>query len=96
MDADQIEALIVQFIQEELLDSEASGIDRDENLLTSGLVDSVGVVRLIAHLSRALGVEVPPPQLIPENFRTIQIMAAYMHGLSTARNGSTEAVPEGA
>lgn len=57
-------------------------IDAEDNLLTSGLVDSVGMMRLIADLEEELGVSVPPPDLVPENFRTVQVMARYLDGLS--------------
>jgi len=82
MMTERIESLIVGFIQDELTDGVAvDAIDRDENLFASGVVDSVGIVRLIAYLKEQLGVSVPPTDLIPENFRTIRVMATYMHGL---------------
>ena len=76
----EIEALIAEFIRQMWDGEESMEIDLDENLLTGGLVDSVGIVRLIAHLKERLGVTVPPTDLVPENFRTIRVMAAYMLG----------------
>lgn len=78
--AEPIAALIVDFVRTELADDDSAEIDLDENLLTSGLVDSVGIVRLIAHIKDQLKVTVPPTDLIPANFRTIRVMAAYMSG----------------
>ncbi|MEM7587324.1 MAG: phosphopantetheine-binding protein [Acidobacteriota bacterium] len=83
VDTAAIETLIVDFIREDLSAEEGEEIDLDDNLLTSGLVDSVGIVRLIAHLKAQLDVDVPPKDLVPTNFRTIRIMAAYMGGLVT-------------
>ncbi len=77
----RIESMVVNFIRDELLDDDTAAVDPDENLFTSGLVDSVGVVRLIAHLKDQLGVTVPAPDLIPDNFRTVRVMATYMQGL---------------
>jgi len=84
MTADRIEALIVDFVRAELLDAddEVTAIDVDENLFTSGLVDSVGIMRLIAHLQRELGVDVPPRDLTPDNFRTIRVMTDYLGRLA--------------
>jgi len=79
---EQIETLIVDFIRNELVDTDGhETVDPDENLFTSGLLDSVGIVRLIAHMQTHLGVNVPPTDLIPDNFRTVRIMAAYLQGL---------------
>lgn len=78
--AAQIEELITGFVGDELGGGEPGDVDPEENLLTSGLVDSVGIVRLIAHLKERLNVTVPPSDLVPANFRTIRVMAAYLHG----------------
>lgn len=55
-------------------------IDLDESLLTGGFVDSVGNIGLIAHVRERLQVTVPPQDLVPDNFPTVRIMAAYMQG----------------
>lgn len=81
--SDRIESLIVDFIRDELTDGGPEGVPAvDENLFSSGLVDSVGIVRLIAHLQNELAVTVPPPDLVPANFRTVRVMAGYMQRLS--------------
>jgi acyl carrier protein len=78
---DSIEALVIEFIADELIEDKDQTIDVNENLFTSGLVDSIGIVRLIAHLQHQLGVDVPRTDLVPENFRTIRVMATYLQGL---------------
>ena len=78
---EQIETLIVDYIRRELVDPGDDDIDIDENLFVSGRIDSVGFMRLITHLSEALGVTVPAPELVPDNFRTIRVMAGYLGSL---------------
>lgn len=75
---------LVQHIRELLAERAglaAAEIDPDENLLTSGLVDSIGMMRLINDLEEYLDVEVPATDLLPDNFRTIAVMAGYLTGL---------------
>lgn len=78
--AADVETLIADFIRHQLAGEPDLDIDPDENLLAGGLVDSVGIVRLIAHLKERLDVDVPPSDLVPQNFRTVRVMAAYMAG----------------
>ena len=52
--------------------------DREENLFISGAVDSMGIMRLIAHLENRLGVKILPGDLIPDNFKSIAAMAKYL------------------
>ena len=77
-DAAQIEQIITAFIHGELLGSDGAVVDPDENLFTSGHVDSGSIMRLIGHLESSLGISIPPADLIPQNFRTIRVMAAYL------------------
>ena len=81
VETDLIESKIRVFVREELAGGVPVNVDPDDNLLTSGLVDSVGIARLIAHLQGELGVTIPPTDMVPANFRTPRIMAAYLRGL---------------
>ncbi|MEM1248298.1 MAG: acyl carrier protein [Acidobacteriota bacterium] len=62
----------------------AAEVDLDEDLLTGGLIDSIGIVRLIADAEAELSVKVPDPDLVPENFRTLRVMTIYFDGLVAA------------
>ena len=77
-DAASIERLITIFIAEELMGSRDAVVDPEENLFTGGYVDSVGIMRLIGHLETTFAMKIPPTDLIPQNFRTVRVMAAYV------------------
>jgi acyl carrier protein len=76
-DVTHIEHIITTFIVEEIA-GRGAVIDPEENIFTSGHVDSVGIMRLIAHLESTLDVTIPPTELVPQNFRTVRVMAAYL------------------
>jgi acyl carrier protein len=77
-DAARIERIITAFILEQILGTGERALDLDENIFTAGLVDSVGIMRLISHLETALNLTIPPTDLVPRNFRTIRVMAHYL------------------
>ena len=84
MDSQQIqelEGVIGGYLAREISGGRSREIDRDDDLFASGRVDSVGIMRLIAHLESTLSVQIPPTDLVPENFRTIGVMAAYLSQL---------------
>lgn len=56
----------------------AAGPGDDEDLLLSGLIDSLGVVRLIAFIEAEMGIRVPPEDVTIENFLTLQAMSDYL------------------
>jgi acyl carrier protein len=67
---------LLRFVSDELLNGEA--IDPDENLLADGVVDSLGMMRLVAFIEDAFGVSIPPEHFTIENFRTIDSIARYL------------------
>jgi acyl carrier protein len=70
------------FIEGELLMGRAR-IDDDEELLLSGLIDSLGAVRLIGFIETELSVHVPPEDVIIENFQSLSAMREYIRQHAT-------------
>ncbi len=77
MDPKRLDGTIRAFLQSELgLDGARIGIS--EPLVTTGLVDSAGLVRLAAVLERETGRIIPDKDLTAENFDTIERIVAYL------------------
>ena len=76
----EIQSILIGFISEELLELDES-IDADENLLVDGMVDSLGMLRLIAFIEATYSVKVPPQDFTIENFRTASVLTDYLRGL---------------
>lgn len=68
---------LVQFVAKEIL-NDHEGLAADDDLLGTGLIDSLGIMRLVAHLDEAYQVSAPPEDVTIENFRTLEAVAAYI------------------
>ena len=70
---------IKQYLTRELLsDHENLNLSVDDNLLIGGLVDSLGIMRLITHIEQTFGIQVPPEDVTIEHFRSIRVIAEYI------------------
>jgi len=75
---DMIE-IITQFIVQELLKKPSDyPLAPDDELLLSGLIDSLGIMQLVDFIAERFGYEVPPQDVTIENFSTIRILADYL------------------
>ncbi len=73
---DDIAAKIMEFVLQELLPGEdPSHLDEDTPLLSTGVLDSVGIVMLIAFLEQRFGVVVHAREIRPDRFETIAAIA---------------------
>jgi acyl carrier protein len=65
------------FIAEKItLDGEK--IARDEDLLASDTLDSLAIVELVSFLEARFGIRVQDDDLVPENFRTVNEIVAFV------------------
>jgi acyl carrier protein len=70
---------IKQFIVEEFMpDVPADELDSDFDLLTGGVVDSLGLLKVVAWLEEEFDVAVDESELGPESFRTVAAIKEYV------------------
>jgi acyl carrier protein len=78
---------IEQFILSELAQGRGiTELDRDENLLSKGIVDSHGVMELVGFLEERYGISVGDADLTPENFESVANIEAFV---DRKRNGQS-------
>jgi acyl carrier protein len=71
--------LVRQFILKNFLfTDDASALADGHSLIQSGVVDSTGVLELITHLEESLSIRIPPEDMVPANFDSIDAICAYL------------------
>ena len=61
----------------------------DESLLEAGVIDSMSMVDLIAHLEKTYGIVIDEDDMVPENFDSLKAITAYV-GCKQAEGSSAE------
>ncbi len=82
--------IITEFLVEEFLpDVPAESLTADYDLLAGGVIDSLGLLKVIAWLEDRFGVVVEDLEIAPDNFRTVADMNAFVRRASrTAERAS--------
>jgi acyl carrier protein len=62
----------------EVLGLDTGVVDEQTSLVRSGLLDSVGLVRLAAFLEQRLGIEIPDRDVTVEHFDSLGAIEAYV------------------
>jgi acyl carrier protein len=76
---DETTQKIKQFIVDEFMpDVSVDELDDDFDLLTGGVVDSLGLLQVVAWLETEFDVTVDESQLGPESFRTVAAIKEYV------------------
>jgi acyl carrier protein len=72
-------APIMEFIRSELVrDKAIKNFGRGYNLIESGIIDSLGILRLLEYLESKFSINISDEELIPENFESIEAIEFFI------------------
>jgi len=66
---------VIQTLGEYIKEQYNAQLDKQENIINSGIIDSLGFVNLIGFISEAFEIEFEPEDLIEDNFFSLERMA---------------------
>lgn len=69
--ADDIRGNLLTFIRTELARGVTDVDVEKESLIETGVIDSVGIMKLVDHLETAFGVSISDDELLPDNFEDL-------------------------
>ena len=59
-------------------DSGKKSLDPDEDLLELGMLDSMGIMKLIVYIEKTFGIKIEDEDIIPENFQSLNSMVTFV------------------
>ena len=74
------EKILLTFIQNEFANDQIEGLEPDLDLLETGLVDSLGMMRLIRFIERKFERQIPFEDMTVENFSSVTNIKEYLAG----------------
>ena len=75
----KVETVITDYISRELVQDPALlPLANETSLLTSGIIDSLSLLRLVVFLEERFGITMGDADLLPENFASVNTICAYV------------------
>jgi len=84
----EVEGRILAFLRDEVLGPEAT-VGRDDELLETGLLDSMGALRLATFVEEEFRFKMQPSDFVVENFQTVAALAALVRERSKDGGGAS-------
>ncbi|MFC1658430.1 acyl carrier protein [Candidatus Omnitrophota bacterium] len=53
-------------------------LPHEENLITQGIIDSMGILKLIAFMEKSFGVKIANEEVVPENFQNLNTLKVFI------------------
>ncbi len=70
---------IREFIVETFLFGDAAGLDDDTSFMETGLIDSMGILKVADFIERTYGIKLQPDQFVPENLDSIGNIVNFLN-----------------
>jgi acyl carrier protein len=78
MEIEVVTERLGKFILEHFPSVRKRSIRNDEQLIESGVIDSLGVLDIVEFMEREFNIAISDDELVPENFRTIDCLASFV------------------
>lgn len=89
-----MESLISSYITRELVSKPGLVLKNDTLLLESDILNSLSLIKVVLFVEQQFGVVVPPEELLPKNFKTIDTICTYLRSKqATAEMRHNDATP---
>jgi acyl carrier protein len=75
-------ALLAEYIKNEIMRNKNAKLDENEDLLSSGILDSLAILQVVAYIDKTLGIQVPDEDVVYDNFKSIRALTEYLTQLS--------------
>ena len=71
---------LVEYIRDEFVRNRKAIIKDDEDLLSSGVIDSLGILKMVSFIEERFGIQIPGEDVVYENFCSVEAMSRYLAG----------------
>jgi len=73
------ETILAGYIEKELAKGRKTKIDYEEDLLSEGIIDSLGILQLVAFIEDEFGVHIEDEDVVLENFQSVSALTNYLN-----------------
>jgi acyl carrier protein len=73
------------YIVDEILRKRNTKLDENDDLIGAGILDSLGVLQIVAFIEKAFNLQVPDEDVVYENFHSLATIEKYLQTLTNSR-----------
>lgn len=73
-----LEVLEKYIVNELAVEHNIKSLAPDEDLLGSGIIDSMAILKLVTFLEESFGIKVKDDDIVPENFQNLDSIVTYV------------------
>jgi len=72
------ETALLDYIKNELLHGRGGSLTADTDLLSTGIIDSLGILQVVSFIEERFNIQVPDEDVVYENFNSVKALTTYL------------------
>ncbi len=72
------ENILMAYVKNELLRGRGEKLTPADDLLSAGIIDSLGILQMVGFIEDRFGIQVPDEDVVYENFHSVKALAEYL------------------
>jgi acyl carrier protein len=78
------QAVLAEYIEKELAKGRKSKIGYEDDLLSEGIIDSLGILQLVAFIEDTFGIHIDDEDVVLENFMSVSALSSFLESKKVA------------
>jgi acyl carrier protein len=70
--------LIEDYLKKEVLRNRNANIEENSDLVSEGILDSLGILQIVAFIELTFNIQIPDEDVVYENFHSLGSIVAYL------------------
>jgi acyl carrier protein len=71
-------AVLTDYVKNEIMHNRNAKLEASQDLIGTGILDSLGILQLIAYIDKVFGIEIPDEDVVYDNFMSIDSIDNYL------------------
>jgi acyl carrier protein len=88
-DAGSIKEIVRQFVMESAMTKGVKQVGDNDSLTDNGIIDSLGIFRLVSYLEETVGVHIGDHEITQDNFSTIAEIEKFVNAKMVEKKRTT-------
>lgn len=72
------ESILMGYVKNELLRGRGEKLTPADDLLSAGIIDSLGILQMVGFIEDRFGIQVPDEDVVYENFHSVKALTEYL------------------
>jgi acyl carrier protein len=72
------QSILTDYIKNEIIRNRNAKLGLDEDLLSAGILDSLGILQLVAYIDKTFSIQIPDEDVVYDNFKSINSLTSYL------------------